>query len=202
LSESVILLCCPQLGVEASTKNEELLRATLPNAKKFVLSEGKSEFPEGTKAFKVDRDYPAALPFLQTLARWAECFDASEPRLRDGYDLYGLTEIIEQNAKAGYALLLRDATGIADQWQSLLTQVRGQIFVSFGEEGGVDPDVTARRNVLIDLKDARAPEFLKHALQLYLTGAVYSLVPYSIETALSIVRDGLRMSAQINRELV
>lgn len=202
MSESVLLLCCPQVSAEPSTKNEELLRVTLPNTTRFVLSEGKSERLEGTKAFKVDRDYPAALPLLRTLARWTESFDSSEPRFRDGYDLFGLTEIIRQNANADYAVLLRDAVGVADEWQSLRSRVRGQIFVTFGEGGAVDPDVTARRNVLVDLKDARAHEFLRHALQLYLNGVVYSLSPYSIETALSIVRDSMRISAEFSGEPV
>ncbi len=116
-------------------------------------------------------------PYLQTLLRWAEGDSLADPRFRDGYDLYCLRRILARHGRFDFAVVLRaGAASFEARWPELRKSVEGRLFLTF-DDGSL-------RSLLIDLRDERSAAFLDAAWQLYLTGAVYGIDAYSLDSAL------------------
>ena len=181
MSEESLLICGP--GLEAADSEASLQRLGqigLAGATKVVVTTGKFETDGAAKRINVDADYPPEPAHLQTLLRWAGLNDLSDPRFRDGFDLYSLRRILARHAQSDFALVLRSgAAGFDDAWPELRATLEGRPFLCFGGDGA-----PSRRNLLVDLRDSRTGAALQAAEQLYSTGAVFALAPYSLDAAL------------------
>lgn len=185
MPEPAILLCGPALDTEGSAASLDLLRqVTLPNATKYLVTTGKFDAEGDAKTVNVETDYPADPPHLQSLLRWAELNDPEDGRFRDGYDLYCLRRILTRFKKFDYAVVLRDgAAGLPGWWPELQDTLADRIFLTFDEQGPGGGTVSSRPSLIIGLRDIRTPAFLDAAWELYRTGAVYGIEPYSIVRA-------------------
>jgi hypothetical protein len=186
LPEPAILLCGPALDAEGSAASLDLLRqVSLPNATKYLVTTGKFDAGGDAKTVNVETDYPADPPQLRSLLRWAEINDLEDGRFRDGYDLYCLRRILSRFKKFDYALVLRNgATSLPGWWPELQASIAGRTFLTFDGQGPGAGTLSPHPSLIIDLQDARTPAFLDAAWELYRTGAVYGLEPYSIAAAL------------------
>lgn len=199
MSDPRILLCGPALDPTESANRLEMLRlVALPNATKYVVTTGKFDAQKLAKTFNINAEYPAEPAYLHTLAAWAEFPDRCEPRFRDGCDLFCLRSILAKNGDFDYAILLREAVGFQERWPNLRAGAEGKMFLSFHEGLSAASDPAAA-NVLFNLRDKRASRFLDLASELYRTGAVYAMTPYSLERALMAAVDGLRLEDEIDR---
>ena len=186
MSEPSILLCGPALNAEESAASLDLLRqVSLPGAAKYLVTTGKFDAEGAAKAVNVDADYPRETAHLQSLLRWAGIGDLSDPRFRDGYDLYCLRRVLARFKGSDYAVLLRNgAAAFEERWPKLEESVRGRVYLIFGRSSGTR-SVNPGKNLLIDLNDERAAAVLDAAWELYATGAVYGMEDYSFDFALS-----------------
>ena len=184
------MLCGPALDAEESAASLELLRqVTLPNASKFLVTTGKFDAEGAAKSSNVEADYPPEPAQLQTVLRWAEGAGLTDPRFRDGYDLYCLRRIIARHGGFDHAVILRSgAAGLEARWSELKNSVEGRPFLTFG--GGASG---AGPSLLIDLRDERAVPLLDAACEFYLTGGVYGMDEYSLELALQTATDAIEM---------
>lgn len=186
MSEPSILICGPALNAEESAASLDLLRQiTLPNAVKSLVTTGKFDVEGAAKTVNVDADYPAELAHLQSLLSWAEGSGLSDPRFRDGYDLYSLRRVLGRFKGADYAVLLRNgAAAFEERWPTLRDNISGRVFLVFGRSSA-SQTVNPGKNLLIDLTDERTAAVLDGAWELYATGAVYGMEDYSFDLALS-----------------
>jgi hypothetical protein len=190
------LLLASALDALESAAGLELLRNTiLPNATKFVVTNGKLDTQKLAKTFNVESGYPAEPVHLQTLAAWAEA-SRHDPRYRDGYDLFCLRKILAAQDGFDLAVLLRGPVDLGTG-ATLVTRLQGRLFRSLQAEIPTDPGADERTNVLFDLRDQRIRAFLDHARELYVTGAVYGITPYSFERALSTAGQALQIEEEV-----
>ena len=192
MSDARILLCAPALNASESLAGLEMMRGlTLRGATKFVVTTGKFDTEKEARAFNVEAGYPAETALLQTLSRWAEVPEWPDARFRDGYDLFCLHQIMRQNEGFDIAVLLRDGSEIQARWASLLRALEGRFFVT-GETAETGP------NLLINLADRRARNFLDRAAQFYFTGRAYALETYSLDSALRLVVRAVELEADLD----
>ena len=179
--EESLLICGP--GLEAAESKESLQRLKEighAGATKVVVTTGKFETDGAAKRINVDADYPPEPAHLQTLLSWAALSDLSDSRFRDGFDLYSLRRILAKHGQADFALLLRsNAAEFNENWPKLRSSLTHNAFKCFGGDG--DP---RRRNLIVNLRASRIEDALEAAWQIYFTGAVYALAPYSLDAAL------------------
>ena len=191
LSEPSILLCGPALDVAESAASLEMLRrVALPGAIKFVVTTGKFDAEGAAKGFNVEADYPAEPACLQTLLRWSETGGLTDPRFRDGYDLYCLLRVLARHGPFDFAVLLRgEGASLETSWPELRNAVVERLFLTFGDE--------ASPSLLIDLQDSRAAAFRETVWQLYLTGAVYGIEGYTLDRALGLALEAMELERSL-----
>lgn len=170
---------------------------TLPNATKYFVAHGKFDTQHPIKTCNIEADYPAALPYLRTLARWAAHSNPSDERFRDGYDLFCLRNILAKNEGFDYAILLRGVDGFQEHWLDLRTAIQEQTFLTFAAAVVETSDTMTERNVIFDLGDRRAVGLLEQVCELYLTGAAYALSPYCLSDALATALHSLILEDEI-----
>lgn len=200
MSEPRILLCGPALDAEESAASLDMLRqVTFPNAVKFVVTTAKFDAQGVAKCVNVQSDYPAELALLETMLRWSEVGDRGDPRFRDAYDLYCLRRILARHKKGfDYAVVLRGAAANFDErWPELQRSIEGGLFLTFGDASGIDGASAQVRSFLVDLGDDRLGAFLEAAWQLFLTGAIYGLANYSLDTAFRIALDSVELGRSV-----
>ena len=202
MPETSILLCGPALDARESAASLELLRQiTVPNAAKFVVTTAKFDAQDVAKSVNVQSDYPAEPAYLQTLLNWSEIGDPGDPRFRDGYDLYCLRRILARHKRFDYAVMLRGAAHTVEtRWPELQRSLEDRLFLIVGEEPPSNSTAARLPTFVINLRDERVDAFLDAASQLYLTGAVYGLTAYSLDTALSIALDSVQLEASLRAE--
>ena len=171
-------------AAEASACLAALERVNIPDAAKYVVTNGKLETRGIAKSFNIESGYPAEPPHLQTLAAWAEIPTGMDERFRDGIELFGLKVLLERAGEFDLALLLRSEIDGERGWVSATHQVRNRLFHTF--QGSKSPDVLPGRwNVLFQTGDSRFAEFLDLAWELFETGAAYGVSPYRLDEVLT-----------------
>lgn len=200
MSDPRILLCGPALdAVESACSLEMLQSVTLPNVTKYVVVSGKFNVNKSVKAFNVDTGYPAEPVQLQTLAAWAEVPHRDDPRFRDGYDLFCLRGILAKNGPPDIAVLLRDSLGFDELWPDLLANAQDKMFLTFsGSKPSAVVDAT-RQNILFNLQDENVHDLLDLGWDLYATGAVYGISPYSLDAAFMTAANAQRFERELDR---
>lgn len=187
--EPRILLLGPALSADDSAQSLEILsRVTLPNATKYVVTVGKFDAGKIAASFNIESGYPAEPSYLKSLAAWTETSDRSDPRLRDGYDLYCLRELVaKEGGNFDYVILLRETAGFEENWTDPQARVNGKTFLAFSSalSGGKGP------NFLFSLRDQRAIKILDLALEIYFTGAAYAMKCYTLDGALTVAVETL-----------
>lgn len=200
MPEPLILLCGPALDAGESAASLDLLRrVALENAAKFLVTTGKFDSEGEAKTVNVEANYPAETAHLQTLLRWADIGDLSDPRFRDGYDLYCLRRILGRFKKFHHAVVLRDGAARQDRWPELQERIGGRLFLTFGEDSS--DDSAARPSLIINVKDPRTSSFLDAAWELYRTGAVYGMPQYALDDALSIAVEALELEQVLRQPI-
>jgi hypothetical protein len=168
----------------------------VPNAVKYVVVTGKCDTGERARSFNIEAGYPSEPPFLQTLTAWAEMPVLEDPRFHDAYDLFCLRRLLEKVDAFECALLLRTESDWTDAWPALMAKLRGQPFLTCHDSAGADP-----AGVLFNLAQPGASRFLDAAWQLFSTGAVYGMSPYSLDSALKEAADALLLEQRIAEQL-
>jgi hypothetical protein len=195
----VILLCIPALNGVESVKCRELVRQiTLPNATKFIVANGKFDAEGAAKTLNIESGYPSGPAHLQTLSAWAEVDVGTDPRFCDGYHIYALRTLVAKESGFDYAILLRQESGLQDRWTELRTELDNGLFLTFGDQ----PWASAQPNVIFNVGHADGIRFLKCLSDLFETGIVYGLSPYSLHAALSAAAGGLLLEDLLAAENV
>lgn len=196
--EPRILVCGPALNMSESEASLERLRhLSSPIFKKFVVTTDKFDSLHDVRSFSVEAEHPPEPAYLKTLGSWAGNADLTDQRFRDGYDLFCLRAILSGNAGLDFAILLREADQLDDRLPLLLSKVEGCLFLAFDSEFDCTSAARSRRNLLVDLSNPGVGDFLHFAWQLYVTGAVYAIDPYSLEDAMKAAAEGARIAADI-----
>lgn len=174
-----ILLCAVARTAEESSSALEMLQSlSRTAATKFLVTTGKFDTQKQARAFNIEAGYPAETALLQTLGRWADVREGQDVRFRDGFDLFCLQRILIENGGFNIAILLRSRSDFEAHWDELLESLEGRLFLTDTTED--EP------NLLINVADPRATDFLDRAVQLYLSGRAYSLEHYDLDQALNI----------------
>ena len=198
MSDPKILLCGPALDLQESAARLEMLRQiTLPNATKFVVTTGKFDAKKEARTFNIEADYPTEPALLQTLAAEAVGSDLRDRRFRDGYDLFCLRRILAAHEGFDLALLLREADRFEDRWPELRSSIRNELFLTFAEQRPEGDELNSATNLLINLRDKRAAAFLDRVATVYASGAAYAMTHYSLDAALSLSWNSLRLEEMI-----
>ncbi len=201
MPDPTILLCAPALDADESAAGLDVLRRVkLRGSAKFLVTTGKFDAQGDAKTVNVESDYPPEPALLQTLLRWTESDALSDPRFRDGYDLFCFRRVLSRFKKFEKAVLLRKgADALQKNWPELKTPLKGQLFVTFSDRVPARPRTADNLSLLIDLTDERWAGFLDLALELYLTGAVYGMERYSLHLALSTALKALDIEQELSR---
>lgn len=198
MSERRVLLCGPALNADESADRLEMFsQIDLPGATKFVVTTGKFDAQKLARTFNVEADYPAEPACLQTMAGWAEVADRTGPCFRDGYDLFCLRRILAKDNAFEYAVILRDAANLEVRWPELQAQVSGRPYVCFGNGSAASSENLSGYNVMFNMQEDSASGCLELAWELYGSGAVYGMSPYSLETALATALDSLSLALEL-----
>ena len=187
----ILVLGAASNAVESEEALARLNRVVLPNASKHVVTAGKFDSRAIAATLNVEAGYPAEPAVLQTLAAWAEVHDPTDPRFRDGYDLYCLRRLLTNGAEGDLALILREGTELGSNWPELQERIAGRLFLTFPSDQSFLP------SMLFNLTDPQATAFLDLAWELYFGGSVYAMDPYCLERALTAASDALRLQASI-----
>jgi hypothetical protein len=195
------MLCGPALNAEESERSLEALRdVTLAGAAKFLITTGKFETDGAARSVNVEADYPAEPAYLRTLLSWAQIGDLSDPRFRDGYDLYCVRRVLARHGPFDVAVVLRGgAASFESRWPELLKSVEGRLFVTFDGDAAAALTPGVGSNILFDLRDDRAPAFLEAAMQLFLTGSVYGMSDYTLDRALGVALEAVEVQQRISQ---
>lgn len=198
MPEPRILICSVSTHDADPLPSLELLRnVTLPNASKFLVVTGKFETKE-VKKFNVEADYPPEPAQLKTLAAWAEVNHATDPRWRDGFDLFCLRRILKKNGPFSYAILLRTACGFEGGWTELAQKLSDKPFLVFGRNEDEHSGSTSECNVLFHLEGKHSGELIEEAWQVYASGTVYAFENCSFDIALDTAAESLRIQQGLN----
>ena len=191
MSEPRILLCGPASNAEESADSLEMLgQVDLPGATKYVVTTGKFDAHKLAKTFNVEADYPTEPARLQTMAGWAEFPDLTRSRCRDGYDLFCLRGILAKEGPFDYAIVLRDARDLEKRWPGLCAQIDGKPYLCFEAGSPAVSEASQGCNVMFNLKEDTAAAVLELAWELYASGNVYAMSPYSLDGALATALEG------------
>jgi hypothetical protein len=179
MSDRRILLCAPALTADESSSALKVLRdLSLAGATKFLVTTGKFDTQKQARAFNIEASYPAETALLQTLARWADVCEWRDARFRDAHDLFCLQRILIQNEGFDIAVLLRNPRDFEARWDKLLQGLEGRLFLTDTTED--------EANLLIDIANPRATDFLDRAVQFYLSGRAYALEHYDLDHSLKV----------------
>jgi len=181
-------------GSNAAQSEEALARlerVALPNVSKHVATAGKFDSRGIAATLNVVAGYPAESAVLHTLAAWAERHDPADPRFRDGYDLFCFRRLLANGVEGDLGLIVRGDCELMGIWPELRKKLSGQLFLTFPLNTAPFP------SILFDLNDPGAPAFLDLAWELYLSGSVYAMDPYSLQRALTAASDALRLQVSI-----
>lgn len=174
MSDYRVLVCrIVQETSNLSNSLQMLRQMLLPNATRLVAVSGKVDAGEDIKTFNFEAGYPSDPAHLQTLAAWAEAPIKSDVRLRDGFELYCLRQILKREEGFDSAILLRAPFSMEVGKGSDLV---APLFHACDES----PDPS----IMFNLRDRRAAAFFDLAWDLYATGAVYAMAPYGFAEAL------------------
>jgi hypothetical protein len=196
LSDPRILLCGPAIdSAESGARLEMLRQIELPNATKFVVTTGKFDGQKPARTFNVEANYPSQPARLLTLARWACCGAAPEPRFRDGYDLFCLDRILDESGGFDLAMLVRDATGLEQRWPELRSSIGDELFLTFRAASHGAAAAADAVNVLFNLTHPGSRRFFDHISGLYRDGAFYGIEDYSLGKALDLAFQSMRIEA-------
>jgi hypothetical protein len=187
----ILVLGAASNAAQSEEAVARLGRVDLPNVSKYVVTAGKFDSRAIAATLNVEAGYPAEPAVLHTLAAWAERQKPADLRFRDGYDLYCLRRLLANGAEGDLALILRDDTDLETVWPDLQEQIAGQLFLTFPLGNSVLP------SILFNLNGPEASAFLDSAWELYLSGSVYAMDPYSLQRALTTASDALRLQASI-----
>ena len=193
MSDPRILLLGPALLPEESeTSLKRLQQLSLPNATRLLITIGKFDTRRKALTVNVESGYPEEPALLQTFAAWADVPYGSDPRFRDGYDLFCLRRALERSDDFDFAVLVRsDDLHLA--WPQLRTDVRDQLFsTSAGLQDGVERDL-----IVFNVRDPRRTRFLDVLWDFYISGSAYSLSPYITEEALRLAAEAVQLEEQI-----
>ena len=183
MSDPKLLILGPAFDPQESERSVACLDAVvLPNATKFVVTRGKFDAGAAAKTFNIDSGYPPEIAMLQTLATSAGCDHRSDPRFRDGYDLFCIRRLLDRHAGFDQLLLMRDPADLAQHWPEMLARASANMFAVSAAGGG---------NLLLNLADARSGALLDMAWSLYRSGAAYAIQPYGLGTAMGIAREAV-----------
>lgn len=192
MSNPRVLLCRTALNCSEAAAGLEVLRAVqLENATKFLVTTGKFDAENVAVKFNVDAGYPADAAYLQTIAAWAEQPHSTEPRFRDGYDLFCLRRLLGKHPDFEFAVVLRDRAGFDEWWVESQGETGGELFLALAPATAENGE--AAPNVVFRLDDDRTSDFLELAWELYATGAVFGMVDYSFDLALETAAEALRL---------
>jgi hypothetical protein len=134
------------------------------------------------------------------LLSWAEIGGLSDPRFRDGYDLYCVRRVLGRHGPFDVAVVLRGgAASFESRWPELLKSVEGRLFVTFDGDAAAALTPGVGSNILFDLRDDRAPAFLEAAMQLFLTGSVYGMSDYTLDRALGVALEAVEVQQRISQ---
>lgn len=198
MSEPPILICGPGFDLEDSERSlERIAPISLPNVTKYVITTGKFDTRGIAKGFNVEGNYPSEPTSLATLSAWAGQRVAQDPRARDGFDLFSLRSLLKKNKGFDFVILLRDEAEFEERWPQLQAEVSEGLFLTFGGRPG-HSDNAAQRNVLFNVQDKWTSALLDLAWELYASGAVYAISPYSLEGALTTAMDALSIEIDWN----
>lgn len=187
MSDPRVLLCGPAIDAADPGRSLEMLRSvSLPNAVRYLVTAGKFDAGLSSKTFNVEVGYPREPADLQTLAAWAEVPYLEDARFRDGYDLFALRGILVKACPCDFAVLLRDTARFQEMWPALLLEIVDRPFLARGS------------NILFNLRDERTAGVLDFAWELYITGSVYGISPYSFEVTLMTAADSLRLERELD----
>jgi hypothetical protein len=190
LPDPALLICGPAFdGQETARSLTNLNRVNLPNATRLVITHGKFDTGGAARTLNVDSGYPAEPPQLQTLAAFAGRSFRTDPRFRDGYDLYCIRRVLEQNAGFDLLLLLRDPAGVERCWPQLLATASENPIAIDGEHDG---------NLLLNLHNPRCGPLLELAWTSFRSGAACALQPYSLGSMMQSAADALNLVASCN----
>lgn len=172
----------------------------MPNALKFLATTGKFDSQDIAKRVNVDASYPQEPALIQTLGAWAEISTDDDQRIRDSFDLFCLRFLLEKNAGFEFALLLRnDRSDI--ELDVLRRRMGRRLFLVFGSPMNGADNASAACNVLFRINGERCERFLAYARELYLTGAVYGLAPYSFEEALAMAVEAVEIQDEMRSRM-
>ena len=189
MSDHRVILLGPAMDADESERAlERLGRIVLPTASKHVVTTGKFDARHLAATFNVEAGYPNEPARLQTLAALAETGD-SQPRFRDGYDLYCLRRFLAKGHEGDFVVMVRDDADLTRVWPELQERIEGRLFLVISEE--------PNGSVILNLRDPQAAALLETVLELYLSGAVYAMEPYSFSGALTAAAGTLRLQASI-----
>lgn len=195
MSDPLILVLGTAADADESEHSLRLLEELqLPNAVKYVLTTGKFDARGAARTFNIEAGYPGEPAILRTLAAWAEL--PSDARARDGYDLFCLKRLLEQAGSFDLALLLRGSAIGIEAEPDLAAKMNGRHFLIFPDAADAEP-----ASVLFNLSNADSRRFLDLGCELFATGAVYGLSPYSLNSALEAADDALRLEQQVAAQL-
>lgn len=202
MSDPRILLCAPALDAAESQAGLDMLRdIELPNATKFIVTTGKFDAQKVARTFNVEANYPSEPARLLSFARWACGAIGPEPRFRDGYDLFCLDGILEQNGGFDFAVLVRDAAGLEQRWLELRASVAGALFLTFGPQSAECTEAADTANVVFNLTHAASRPFRDHVHKLYNEGGFYSLDDYRLDKALQLAVESMRLEEALRERL-
>lgn len=196
MSDPAVLLVAPVLDEADSTASLQMLRNVgVPNATKVLVTNGKFDAQKLATTFNIETGYPPEPARLQTLAAWAEVPYRTDPRFRDGFDMFCLNKVIAKAGQFDCAVLVRDATGLQEAWADLVAELSDRLFSTFRAEGDAGPG-----NILFNLVAPRASRFLDAASELYATGAGFGITPYSLTNALMTTMQALDIERQFDAQ--
>jgi hypothetical protein len=188
LSERVLLIGTAMSGAESAEALARLARTSIPDSRKIVITTGKFDSGDIAARFNVEAGYPAAIAQLQTMASWAGA-DCRENRpFRDGYDLFCLRSVLAKYRDADYAILLRSGE-IDGDWLKARSRLESSLHAVFPEHAD------GSCNVAFGL-GAASDTFLDLAWDLYQSGAVFALEPYTLSAALTTAAEALAMYSE------
>ncbi|MCW2411753.1 MULTISPECIES: hypothetical protein [unclassified Sphingobium] len=145
----------------------------------FVLVSGKVKLPSGMRSFNIEMGYPAEPAHLITHAAWAWSPGRHGPQYRDARALFCLSRFVSQHPEADEIALILGEPG-----ESVSPSDGGDppplaAVLSSTKDGGGTCDV-----ILFDRKAPNADIALAIATDMALSGAIYSVEPYSLSALL------------------
>ena len=162
----------PQKGLEA------IAGVQWPGVIRHVVTTGKFDTRRLATACNIEVGYPAETAWLATLASWGAPTDAVRMQHDNALNLFALRKIWAGGVTFDFGVIVQDGTPLPERWADVHKCLGGKCVASFGR--------SERPTIVFDMKHKLTEHMLEIACDLFTSGAVFALEPYSVVEAFAV----------------